>query len=127
MAYTFKRVCKVWGMARSSAYNRLAGAKQSKKRPGPKCPCRDEELIRHIRTTIMESCFHGEGYRKVWARLRFGGIRTSPRRVLRLMRENSLLCHQRKSRHSGPKEHSGTIVPEYVDAMWGTDMTRHIL
>jgi putative transposase len=31
--------------------------------------------------------FHGEGHRKVWARLRHAGTRTSLRRVLRLMRE----------------------------------------
>ena len=111
-------------MARSSAYHQLAGSKQAKKRPGPKGPCGDDVLIQHIRAMIMDYCFHGEGYRKVWARLRFEDIRTSPRRVLRLMRENSLLSHQRKSRHPGPKEHNGTIVPETIDAMWGTDMTR---
>ena len=46
----------------------------------------------------MRSCaccavhpFHGEGHRKVWARLRVAGLRTSRRRVLRLMRENDLV------------------------------------
>jgi putative transposase len=32
---------------------------------------------------LAASPFPGEGYRKVWARLRHGGLRTSPRRVLR--------------------------------------------
>jgi hypothetical protein len=30
------------------------------------------------------SPFHGEGHRKIWARLRVAGVRTSKRRVLRL-------------------------------------------
>ena len=39
---------------------------------------------------ITDSPFYGEGHRKVWARLRYKGIRTSKARVLRLMRENGL-------------------------------------
>lgn len=83
----------------------------------------DEELLGHIRRIIAESPFTGEGYRKIWARLRFQGIRTSPRRTLRLMRENGLLAHQRPGRPHGPKAHDGTIRTERVDEMWGTDMT----
>ena len=30
-------------------------------------------MVKHIRTVLLESPFHGEGYRKVWARLRFKG------------------------------------------------------
>src|SRR3954471_21814636 len=41
--------------------------------------------------TPSGSPFHGEGHRKVWARLRLAGVRTSKRRVLRLMREHGLL------------------------------------
>jgi putative transposase len=33
-------------------------------------------------------------YRKLWARLRFAGVRTSPRRVRRVMRENGLLARR---------------------------------
>ena len=45
----------------------------------------DEALIDAIRLRLADRPFHGEGYRKIWARLRFAGIRTSKRRVLRLM------------------------------------------
>src|SRR5262245_65043024 len=65
----------------------------------------------------------GEGYRKVWARLRHGGLRTSPRRVLRLMRAHHLLAPTRQGHRHGPKAHDGTIIPTQVDTMWGTDMT----
>ena len=51
----------------------------------------DAELVEEIRTGITESRFHGEGYRKAWARLRYKGIQTSRARVLRLMRGNGTL------------------------------------
>ena len=72
---------------------------------------------------LAASPFHGEGHRKVWARLRFAGIRTSRRRVLRLMRDHDLLAPSRVGRPHGPKAHDGTIRTERVDGMWGTDLT----
>jgi transposase InsO family protein len=83
----------------------------------------DEALVEAIREVLVASPFHGEGHRKVWARLRFAGIRTSKRRVLRLMREHDLLAPSRVGRPHGPKAHDGTIRTERVDAMWGTDLT----
>ena len=83
----------------------------------------DEGLVAAIRQLLEDSPFHGEGYRKLWARLRFAGIRTSRRRVLRLMRENRLLAHQRAGRPHGSRAHDGTIITEQVDVMWGTDLT----
>jgi putative transposase len=83
----------------------------------------DEALVAAIRQLLKDSPFHGEGYRKLWARLRFSGIRTSRRRVLRLMREHGLLAHQRAGRPHGPRAHDGTIITERVDVMWGTDLT----
>ena len=79
--------------------------------------------MRAIRQLLQASPFHGEGYRKLWARLRFAGIRTSRRRVLRLMREHGLLAHQRAGRPRGSKAHDGTITTDRVDLMWGTDLT----
>lgn len=37
----------------------------------------DAALIEAIRQALADSPFHGEGYRKVWARLRHAGVRTS--------------------------------------------------
>jgi putative transposase len=59
----------------------------------------------------------------IWARLRHGGIRTSKRRVLRLMGAHGLLAPSRAGSPRGPRNHDGTIIPETVDAMWGTDLT----
>jgi transposase InsO family protein len=79
--------------------------------------------VEAIRQLLVASPFHGEGHRKVWARLRFAGIRTSKRRVLRLMRAHDLLAPSRVGRPHGPRAHDGTIRTERVDAMWGTDLT----
>ena len=76
-----------------------------------------------IRQLLQDSPFHGEGYRKLWARLRFASIRTSRRRVLRLMREHGLLAHQRAGRPHGSRAHDGRITTERVDVIWGTDLT----
>jgi putative transposase len=66
------------------------------------------------------------GHRKVWARLRVAGVRTSKRRVLRLMREHDLLAPTRVGAPRGPRNHDGTIIPATVDTIWGTDLTTTI-
>jgi transposase InsO family protein len=83
----------------------------------------DEELVVAIRQLLTDSPFHGEGHRKLWARLRFAGVRTSRRRVLRLTREHGLLAHQRVGAPHGSKAHDGRITTDRVDLMWGTDLT----
>lgn len=124
--YTLVRVCRVWHLQRSTIYwqrRSKAGPASASVRPGPQGPCSDAELVQHIKTILAQSPFHGEGYRKIWARLRYAGIGTSKRRVLRLMRENQLLAPQRRGSSPGPKVHDGTITTTEVNTMWGTDMT----
>ena len=79
-------VCRVWGLARSTVYRALAPPRAAtpRRRPGPVGPMPDAELVAAIRAVLAASPFHGEGHRKVWARLRHAGVRTSKRRVLRL-------------------------------------------
>jgi putative transposase len=122
--YGLERVTRVWGVSRATIYrHRHHSGGAVRKRPGPLGAMADEGLVAAIRQLLRDSPFHGEGYRKLWARLRFAGIRSSRRRVLRLMRENALLAHQRAGRPHGPKAHDGTITTERVDVMWGTDLT----
>ena len=83
----------------------------------------DAALTSEIRAVRAASPFHGEGHRKVWARLRHAGTRTSLRRVLRLMRENDLLAPSQVGSPRGPRNHDDTIIPATVDTMWGTDLT----
>ena len=60
----------------------------------------DEDLLAAICREIRESPFIGEGHKKLTARLRLRGVRTSRKRVLRLMREHGLLAPTPKVRVS---------------------------
>jgi putative transposase len=121
--YGLQRVTRIWGVSRATVYRHRRPAAVTRKRPGPLGAMADEALVAAIRQLLADSPFHGEGYRKLWARLRFAGIRTSRRRVLRRMREHGLLAHQRAGRPHGARAHDGTITTERVDVMWGTDLT----
>jgi putative transposase len=125
--YGLLRVAQVWSVSRATVYHRRRpDAPHPRRRPGPVGPLPDDDLVAAIRGLLADSPFHGEGYRKIWARLRFAGIRTSKRRVLRLTREHGLQAPQRIGRPHGPKAHDGTIRTERVDVMWGTDLTSTI-
>ena len=80
-------------------------------------------LTAHIRTIIAESPFHGEGHRKIWARLRAQGLRTSKRRTLVVMRAADLLGPTRLPTPVVARPHDGTIVTTSPNVMWGTDAT----
>ena len=123
-AYGVQRVCRVWHRARSSVYARRQ-ATTSPCRRGPVGAAPDDVLVGHIGRMLEASPFHGEGYRKAWAKLRVEGIRTSQERVRRLMREHDLQAPHRVGHAHGPKAHDGTITTEAPDVMWGTDMTDH--
>jgi putative transposase len=125
-SYGLVRVCKTWHLSRSTIWRHGEAANRveaPRRRPGPQGSMPDDALAARIRGLLENSPFHGEGYRKVWARLRVGGVRTSPRRVLRVMRAHSLLAHQRPGAPRGPRAHDGTITTGRVDEMWGTDLT----
>src|SRR5215831_11747093 len=123
-SYGVARVTSVWDLARSSFYAarcRQQQPRETKKR-GPKVHS-DEELIGEIRQLLAEPVFNGEGYRKIWARLRHKGIRTCKDRVLRLLREHQLLSPSRQPLAARSNPHEGTIVTEAPNQMWGTDAT----
>ena len=124
-AYGLQRICRVWHCARSSVYARRQATltPTSRRRRGPVGAAPDDVLVSHIRRVLEASPFHGEGYRKAWAKLRVEGIRTSQERVRRLMREHALQAPHRVGQAHGPKAHDGTITTEAPDVMWGTDMT----
>ena len=123
--YGLVRVARCWNVSRATVYRHRQAPIVPKRRPGPVGPCDDATLLEHIKKAIAESRFTGEGYRKIWARLRFSGVRSSPGRVRRLMRENGLLAPHRL-RKRPDKAHDGTITTEAVDVLWGTDMTQSV-
>jgi putative transposase len=123
--YGRQRACQALGVPRSTLY--AVRARQERTAPlrkrGPKTAWTDVQLTEHIREILAQSPFVGEGYRKVWARLRRAGIRTSKNRVLRLLRAAGLLAPTRVGQPHGAKAHDGTIIPDRPDTMWGTDAT----
>jgi transposase InsO family protein len=122
--YGLVAVCRIWRLARSSVYRRQSPPSNAiPRRLGPTGPISDDDLTAAIRADLKASPFHGEGHRKVWARLRRAGTRTSLRRVLRSKRENNLLAPGRGGFARGPRNHDGTIVPETVNTVGGTDLT----
>ena len=81
-AYGVQRVCRVWHRARSSVYARRQATRSPARcrRRGPIGAAPDDVLVAHIRRVLEASPFHGEGYRKAWAKLRVAGMRTSKER-----------------------------------------------
>ena len=118
-------ICATYRLARSSVY---AGPSAAPREPtgkrGPKTAISDAELVTEIRAVLAACPFHGEGYRKVRARLAHRGYAASGKRVLRLMRAHGLLAPRRLGPPNGNPAHDGTITTERPDVMWGTDGTR---
>jgi len=83
----------------------------------------DRQLLVAIRQVLADSPFVGEGHRKVWARLRRRGVRTSRKRVLRLTREAGLLAPTARVRKRAARLHEGTITVAVPDTLWATDAT----
>ena len=124
--YGLARVIRVWDLSRSTFYARRTRRDQprtARRRGRP--PVLDEAaLLAQIRAVIAESPFHGEGHRKIWARLRaVKHVRTSKRRVLRVMRAAGLLAPARQPEPVVELPHNGTILTDQPNVMWGTDAT----
>ena len=126
--FGIQRVCQVWERSRSALYARRArahhrlGAGPARRGPPPRQS--DAQLLAAIRTDLARSPFHGEGHRKVHARLRIlDGIRVARTRVLRVMRAHGLLSPHR-GRQGAAKTHDGRVITQAPNVMWGTDGVR---
>ena len=124
--YGLARVLRVWELPRSTFYARRTRRDRPPVvgRRGRPPALDDAALLTHIRAVIAESPFQGEGHRKIWARLRvLKDVRTSKRRVLRVMRAAGLLAPARQPQPIVERPHTGTIVTDRPNMMWGTDAT----
>ena len=76
-SYGLARVSRAWSVSRAGVYRFLKRTTLPAitRRRGPTGPCPDADLADHIRREIEPSDFHGEGYRKLWARLRVATVR----------------------------------------------------
>lgn len=120
--YGVRRACAVLSLARSSFYScQAAPSTRAGGKRGPKPKWSDDQLLDFIIDDLARSEFHGEGHRKVWARLRImDGVRVSRKRTLRVMRENNLLSPHRP-RAKTASGHKGEIITDEPNLMWGTD------
>jgi transposase InsO family protein len=127
--YSLERVCRVLDFPRSTLFEQQA--RESTRvlplhpmRRGPKPTLSDAELLVAIRADLEASPFTGEGYCKVWARLRIlRDMRVSRARVLRLMREKALLSPHRRPQ-GNPVVHDGSLQTHRPNEKWGTDGIR---
>jgi hypothetical protein len=113
-AHGLGRSAQVRGVTFATVCQRRRPAAAPTRRPGPHGPMSDAGLVKPIRAVLAGSGFSGEGYRKLWARLRFRGSHTSCRRVLRPMREHGWLAYRCRGAVGGPRAREGTIVTERV-------------
>jgi hypothetical protein len=127
--YGLARVIRVWDLSRSTFYAQRTRRDEppTSRRRGRPPALDDVALLAQIRVVIAESPFHGEGHRKTWARLRaVQHVRTSKRRVLRVMRAAGLLAPARQPPPIIEQPHNGTILTDQPNVMWGTDATATI-
>ena len=121
-------VCDELRIPRSTVYARRDGGDSvplQKRGPKPLVP--DSDLLLAIREVLTDPPFMGEGYRKVYARLRYRGTRADVERIRLLMREHDLQAPGKPRRTLGPRTHDGTITTMVPDEMWGTDATATML
>ena len=124
--YGLKRVCAIWEVSRSTYYAREKQQSRPKenspRKPGPKPMVTDNDLLLSIKEDLNSSPFRGEGHRKVHARLTRRKVTAGRNRVLRVMRENSLLSPHRNRRE--PQGHDGRIITDQPNQMWCSDGTK---
>jgi transposase InsO family protein len=114
-------LCRISGLNRAGYYRWLA--------PAPVCHLA-MNLRHEIQQIALESTAYG--YRRVTAELNRRGFQVNHKRVLRLMREDNLLCLRQKSfvvttdsRHALPiyPNLAHTITPSAVNQLWVADIT----
>src|SRR5437660_4173734 len=100
--YPLTMVCAVFRVARSTVYAAPAprSAAALGKR-GPQTATSDAALVVAIRAVLAATPFHGEGYRKVRARLAHRRLPVGRKRVLRLMPQHQLLAPRRLAAPNG--------------------------
>ena len=108
-AYGLARVARGWHLSRAMVYDHRDGADYEAS-PVPKGrsgrALLRRRLVEYISAQILGSRLHGEGYRKIWARLRFSGVRSSARRVRHFMGQQATrAAPDRPSRAARPWRH----------------------
>jgi len=119
---TVERMCVLAGVSRAGYYRRWRAS----------APRQEETTVRDAiqRVVLANRCY---GYRRIAAQLRRDGLVANHKRVLRLMRQDNLLCLRKRpfvpvttdSRHEWrvvPNLARG-LVPTGLDQLWVADIT----
>lgn len=117
-----ERCCQLLSISRSGFYHRPddRGARE----------WGDQVLTEEIERIVLQ--LPGYGYRRVTAQLRREGWQVNEKRILRLMRDNSLLCQlQRRWTRTTDSEHGLRVWPNLLpeltvvrpDQVWVADLT----
>ncbi len=118
---SINRLCDLLQVSRSWYYERLAKTEEDEA---------DVELRDMIERIILD--FPGYGYRRVTHALKRTGWIVNHKRVLRIMREESLLCHlKRQFVHTTDSQHRYQVYPNLIkgmrieapDVVWVADLT----
>lgn len=124
-ALPLQRICQLLGLSRSWLYAGLDSCLQDQ--------VREEERVR-LRDAVEDVCadFPGYGYRRVTHHLAREGWQVNHKRILRVMREESLLCHlKRRWVPTTDSEHGLRVYPnllldlevDALDQVWMADIT----
>lgn len=118
---SIERLCFLMGVSRSWYYERPCAEQKARK---------DVELRDAIERLVLE--FPGYGYRRVTAALRREGRSANHKRVLRIMRQESLLCQiKRRFVPTTDSAHAFGVYPNLIkdmeldglDRVWISDIT----
>lgn len=112
-------VCKLLGISRTAYYKAKAEPESSQREES----IENRNLLKRIKEILQKNPEFG--YRRVWARLRFGPnpVKVNKKRVQRLMQLNNLQA--KVKRYNAPrKQHNGKVEVSYSNLLWGTDMTK---
>jgi putative transposase len=119
---TIARMCALAGVSRAGHYRSWAAS----------APRQEETAVRDMvqRVALAEKHY---GYRRVAVELRRAGVVVNHKRVLRLMREDNLLCLRRRAfvPATTDSNHSWRVVPNLthgivltgIDQLWVADIT----
>lgn len=110
--YPLAIICRVLEVPRSTIYY--------KAKERPEMPL-NLTLVERIRELVNE--FPTYGYRRVWAKLRFGkGLKITQKTVHRIMRKKGWLCRQRPPK-ARPRVVESTSITQASNTRWAMDMT----
>jgi putative transposase len=89
---------------------------------GPKVKYSDGEVLSMLEKYLSDPIFYNEGYKKLTVRLREMGCYVGKERLRRIMNEQGLLLNGFNRERVSPYEHTGVLLTDRPNKMWGSDI-----